>query len=121
MESRFRWSGHSFQKETKGKAAPKRGFSVLKSTPAGTRWDKSGELHPVMQEIAVDAFSHVECTRSTGHAGNFSFQTHVGENPKTTPQVSVRQVTRLPMSRKQQRMIAWSNDQNKQFGPGRCF
>ena len=41
-------------------------------------------------------------------------------NPEpTTAQVTVRLVARLPMGRQQ--MIAGSNEQNKQFDPGKCF
>ena len=69
----------------------------------------------------MDGVSHADCTRSTDQAGALNFQADVGKDSETTPQVTVRRVARLPMSRQQQRMIAWSNEQNKQFDPGRCF
>ena len=36
--------------EGEGKVVPKRVSPALKPQPAGTRLDKSGELHPVMQQ-----------------------------------------------------------------------
>ena len=104
------------------KVMPKRECPALKSPPAGTRLDKSGELHPVMQQTAVKGFSHAGCTRSTYQGGNLYFQANVGMIPESiTPQMTARQVARLLMSQQQQGMIAWSDEQNKQFDPGRCF
>ena len=104
------------------KVMPKRECPTLKSPPAGTRLDKSGELHPVMQQTAMDGFSHPDCTKSTNQGRNYYFQADVKVNSKTTtPQVTVRLVARLPVSRQQQGITLWSNKQNKQFDVDRCF
>ena len=55
-------------------------------------------------------------TRTTDQWGNCSIQADFGGNPETTPQVTVRQVVRLPIGR-QQRGTA-SMEQSNQFDPG---
>ena len=57
--------------EEGGMVVPKRGCLVLKSPPADTRVDKSGEPHPVMQQSAV-----------ADRGGNLSSQADVEANPE---------------------------------------
>ena len=79
--------------EERGKVVPKRAFLVLKPLSACKGLEGPGEPHSVMLQTAAEGVLHAD------QGGNFAFQENVGGNPETIPQVTARQVARLPMSR----------------------
>ena len=54
--------------------------------------------------------------RSTDNGGNYPIHANFEGNPKTTPQVTVRQTVRLPIGRQQRGTT--STEKNEQFDPG---
>ena len=66
-------------------------------------------------QAGVDDLLHVDYIRIPEQEGTSYFQADVG----VTVQVTIRQeLARLPKSRQQRGVKAWSTEQNKQFDPG---
>ena len=85
------------QTERESLGAPEDGREeeqVLKSQSAFKGLEGPGEPHPVTPQTTADGISHVN------QEGNNLFQADFEVNPEpTTTQVTVRQVSRLPMGR----------------------
>ena len=71
-------------------------------------------------QVYFDSFLRLDCKRMPEQEITSSCQADVGINLEiiTTVQVAARQeFAKLPMVRKQRRVIAWSTEQTKQFDP----